>query len=264
MFVGPVKGGLADDVDAVEEDPALVRLLEAGDHPQRRGLAAPARAEQSEERAAVDLEVQVAHRHEVAEALGDARAPTLGPPSSIDMHRMDYGPRTQGPSEPKNNRVALDSLYNRGRELKLCLDSLSCSELQYSVVPASRELRGEPSMATKLRRQRATPSTEQRAPGPGASATSGCTSRGWASYADHDVPIIVEGDGCYVYDEHGKRYLDGLSALFCVNAGHGRAELGEPRRPRRSRSSASTRTGATPTRAPIELAARIAAWPRAT
>ena len=31
----------------------------------------------------------------------------------------------------------------------------------------------------------------------------------------------------YVYDEHGKRYLDGLSALFCVNAGHGRAELGE-------------------------------------
>ena len=31
----------------------------------------------------------------------------------------------------------------------------------------------------------------------------------------------------YVYDEHGKRYLDGLSALFCVNAGHGRAELGD-------------------------------------
>src|SRR6202023_4031056 len=31
----------------------------------------------------------------------------------------------------------------------------------------------------------------------------------------------------YVYDEHGKRYLDGLSALYCVNVGHGRAELGE-------------------------------------
>src|SRR5918996_1300074 len=43
----------------------------------------------------------------------------------------------------------------------------------------------------------------------------------------HEVPIIVRGEGCYVYDEHGKRYLDGLSALFCVNAGHGRAELGE-------------------------------------
>jgi adenosylmethionine-8-amino-7-oxononanoate aminotransferase len=47
------------------------------------------------------------------------------------------------------------------------------------------------------------------------------------SYVDHDVPVIVRGEGCYVYDEHGKRYLDGLAALFCVNAGHGRAELGE-------------------------------------
>ena len=47
------------------------------------------------------------------------------------------------------------------------------------------------------------------------------------SYADAEVPVIVRGDGCYVYDEHGKRYLDGLSALYCVNIGHGRAELGE-------------------------------------
>jgi adenosylmethionine-8-amino-7-oxononanoate aminotransferase len=44
---------------------------------------------------------------------------------------------------------------------------------------------------------------------------------------EHEVPVITRGDGCYVYDQHGKRYLDGLSALFCVNAGHGRIELGE-------------------------------------
>jgi adenosylmethionine-8-amino-7-oxononanoate aminotransferase len=44
---------------------------------------------------------------------------------------------------------------------------------------------------------------------------------------DHDVPIIVRGEGCYVWDVRGNRYLDGLSALFCVNAGHGRTELGE-------------------------------------
>ena len=43
----------------------------------------------------------------------------------------------------------------------------------------------------------------------------------------HEIPVLVRGEGCYVWDEHGKRYLDGLSALFCVNAGHGRAELGE-------------------------------------
>jgi adenosylmethionine-8-amino-7-oxononanoate aminotransferase len=44
---------------------------------------------------------------------------------------------------------------------------------------------------------------------------------------EHEIPIIVRGDGCYVWDEHGNRYLDGLSALFCVNAGHGRSEFGE-------------------------------------
>jgi len=48
-----------------------------------------------------------------------------------------------------------------------------------------------------------------------------------SAYRDHEVPIIVRGEGCYVYDEHGRRYLDGLSALFCVNAGHGRTEIGE-------------------------------------
>ena len=48
-----------------------------------------------------------------------------------------------------------------------------------------------------------------------------------SAYKDAEVPIIVRGEGCYVYDENGKRYLDGLSALFCVNAGHGRTEIGE-------------------------------------
>jgi adenosylmethionine-8-amino-7-oxononanoate aminotransferase len=46
-----------------------------------------------------------------------------------------------------------------------------------------------------------------------------------SAYEEHEIPIIVRGEGCYVYDEHGKRYLDGLSALFCVNIGHGRADV---------------------------------------
>ncbi len=45
------------------------------------------------------------------------------------------------------------------------------------------------------------------------------------AYEDQEIPIIARGDGCYVYDEHGNRYLDGLSALFCVNIGHGRADV---------------------------------------
>src|SRR3954451_5462544 len=43
--------------------------------------------------------------------------------------------------------------------------------------------------------------------------------------AEADIPIIVKGDGCYVWDQHGNRYLHGLSALFCVNIGHGRADV---------------------------------------
>jgi adenosylmethionine-8-amino-7-oxononanoate aminotransferase len=42
-----------------------------------------------------------------------------------------------------------------------------------------------------------------------------------------EVPVIVRGSGPYVYDRHGKRYLDGLSGLFTVQAGHGRTELAE-------------------------------------
>jgi len=48
-----------------------------------------------------------------------------------------------------------------------------------------------------------------------------------SAYADHEIPVIVRGEGCYVYDEHGKRYLDGLSALYCVNIGHGRADIAQ-------------------------------------
>ncbi|HEV7771926.1 MAG TPA: aspartate aminotransferase family protein [Conexibacter sp.] len=48
-----------------------------------------------------------------------------------------------------------------------------------------------------------------------------------SSFRGEEARIIVRGDGCHVFDERGKRYFDGLSGLFCVNLGHGRAELGE-------------------------------------
>ncbi|MBW3604439.1 MAG: aspartate aminotransferase family protein [Actinobacteria bacterium] len=39
------------------------------------------------------------------------------------------------------------------------------------------------------------------------------------------IPVIDRGDGCYVWDTAGNRFLDGLSALFCVQAGYGRREM---------------------------------------
>jgi adenosylmethionine-8-amino-7-oxononanoate aminotransferase len=48
-----------------------------------------------------------------------------------------------------------------------------------------------------------------------------------STFADADMPLIVRGSGQYVYDQHGKRYLDGLSGLFVSQIGHGRAEVAE-------------------------------------
>ena len=47
------------------------------------------------------------------------------------------------------------------------------------------------------------------------------------SYESADVPIIVRGEGAYIYDAQGKRYLDGLGGLFVSQLGHGRTELAE-------------------------------------
>lgn len=41
------------------------------------------------------------------------------------------------------------------------------------------------------------------------------------------VPVIVRGEGAYVWDQQGRRYLDGLSGLFTVQVGHGRAEIAD-------------------------------------
>src|SRR5207244_8457839 len=39
--------------------------------------------------------------------------------------------------------------------------------------------------------------------------------------------IIVSGEGCYLTDATGKRLLDALAGLWCVNVGYGRAEIVE-------------------------------------
>jgi adenosylmethionine-8-amino-7-oxononanoate aminotransferase len=46
-----------------------------------------------------------------------------------------------------------------------------------------------------------------------------------SSYAEHDVPVIVRGEGSYIYDSRGKKYLDALSGLFVSQLGHGRTDL---------------------------------------
>ena len=48
-----------------------------------------------------------------------------------------------------------------------------------------------------------------------------------SSFEHQDVPIIVRGEGPYIYDAQGRRYLDALAGLFVSQLGHGRTELAE-------------------------------------
>ena len=77
------------------------------------------------------------------------------------------------------------------------------------------------------------------------------------AFEDHELPIIVRGEGCHVCDEHGKRYLDGLAALFCVNIGHGRADVAQAGADQAKELGFYTNWGYAHPRS-IELATRIA------
>jgi putrescine aminotransferase len=39
--------------------------------------------------------------------------------------------------------------------------------------------------------------------------------------------VIVKGDGIYIWDSEGKRLIDGMSGLWCVNAGYGRTSIAD-------------------------------------
>ncbi|MBW3592683.1 MAG: aspartate aminotransferase family protein [Actinobacteria bacterium] len=48
------------------------------------------------------------------------------------------------------------------------------------------------------------------------------------AYTDGEIPMIVRGDGCYLEDANGKRYLDALAGLFAVQVGYSYGdEMGE-------------------------------------
>ncbi len=52
-------------------------------------------------------------------------------------------------------------------------------------------------------------------------------SRMGAYSENHEIPIIVRGEGTHVYDINGKEYFDGISGLFTNALGHGRPEFAE-------------------------------------
>src|SRR5437868_3409772 len=50
----------------------------------------------------------------------------------------------------------------------------------------------------------------------------------WRELAiQRELRVFERGEGIYLYDIHGKRYIDAMAGLMVVNVGHGRAELAE-------------------------------------
>ncbi len=78
-------------------------------------------------------------------------------------------------------------------------------------------------------------------------------------YADGgDIPIIARGEGCYLYDVHGKRYLDALAGLFAVQIGYSHGdEIGRAAHEQLSELPFYTNWGYAHPRA-IELAREVA------
>lgn len=50
----------------------------------------------------------------------------------------------------------------------------------------------------------------------------------WVDVAENDgLRVFARGEGAKLWDIHGREYIDGISGLWVVNAGHGRVEIGD-------------------------------------
>ena len=48
----------------------------------------------------------------------------------------------------------------------------------------------------------------------------------FSTFQEQGSLVVAESEGAYIFDSDGKRYLDGIGGLWCVNVGYGRAEIG--------------------------------------
>jgi adenosylmethionine-8-amino-7-oxononanoate aminotransferase len=62
-------------------------------------------------------------------------------------------------------------------------------------------------------------------------------------FREEDLLIITGGEGVYLYDHQGRRYLDGVSSLWCNVHGHRRPELDQAVREQLDRMAHSTLLG---------------------
>lgn len=78
-----------------------------------------------------------------------------------------------------------------------------------------------------------------------------------SAFRERPIPILERGEGYFVYDDQGNRYIEGLSGLYCLNLGHSHGdEIGRAAHEQmRTLAYASNWTAAHPRS--VELATRI-------
>jgi adenosylmethionine-8-amino-7-oxononanoate aminotransferase len=80
----------------------------------------------------------------------------------------------------------------------------------------------------------------------------------WVEIAENDgLHVFEKGEGIYLYDTRGRKYIDGISGLWVVNAGHGRREIGEAMAEQASKLAYASSANYTTVPA-VQLAAKIA------
>jgi adenosylmethionine-8-amino-7-oxononanoate aminotransferase len=86
----------------------------------------------------------------------------------------------------------------------------------------------------------------------------------WHPFADmgsveSERMTLVRGEGAWVWDDAGRRYLDGTASLWCANLGHGRGEITEAVRRQLERLDSFNTFGDYANEPATELAERLAA-----
>lgn len=79
----------------------------------------------------------------------------------------------------------------------------------------------------------------------------------WDEFTERGLRVFASAHGCTLTDVQGRSYLDGIAGLFLVNAGHGRAEIGEAMA-RQAATLAYTASSNTANLASVALAEKIA------
>ena len=71
--------------------------------------------------------------------------------------------------------------------------------------------------------------------------------------------VYAKGEGHFIFDYDGKRYIDGIAGLWCVNIGHGREEIAEVMANQTKKLAYYNTFGDATTQPAAELAAKLAA-----